>query len=100
MLDSVGFRLTDPSDDVPLDVSHQLESMNLNTRLSSQGCQSFIRQNDPSISRLLQFVPLDVLPQSLNYLGLGEDGQANNGFQHVIHKTVSRNVEIPIVWTL
>ncbi len=53
---------------MPLDVSHQLESIELNTRLSSQGSQSLIRQNDPSMSRLLQVVPLDVIPDEANRL--------------------------------
>jgi len=84
---------------VPSDVGHQLESIKLNTRLSSQGSQSLIRQNDPSMSRLLQIVPLDVVPDESHSLWPCSSRPANDGSHHFINIEPPMQVLVATVWT-
>ena len=91
--------LTMRRENVPLDVSHHLESIELNTRLSSQGSQSLIRQNDPSIFRLLQIVPLDVVPDKSHSLWPCSHGPADDGSQHIVNKEPPMQVLVATMWT-
>ena len=82
-----------------LDVRHQLEPMDLLAGLSSQGFQSLIRLNDSPISRLLQIVPLDVVPDESHSLGPCSPLCADDGFQHWVNSEPLMQVLVADIWT-